>query len=140
MSDDHQTDRPYAPESLKPRVHQFSIDKETRTWLLLVMGVLGIGGAGAVIRGSVDGHDAVEKKQAEVRLETERVKWRECEQKRLEWMKNQDRLYRAALRKLGASIQGASYPEVDFHPAPAPGSPSPPWQVKEALPEPPPCD
>lgn len=141
----HDTHRPDAePSSLppgfkQPVVHQISIDKETRTWILVLLGLLGVGGAGAVIQGKND-VDPIEKKRLEALVDEEKRKRRECEQKRYEWLKKYDRLTRATLRKLGGSIQGPSYPDVEFHPPPGPSSDAPKWQTIETLLEPPTCE
>lgn len=143
MADERPTHRPGDDEDAqaKPGVvtHQFSIDKETRTWILVLLGVLGLGGTGVVMQGKKDS-DPIEKKQLETQIEDERRKRRECELKRYEWLKKYDRLTRATLRKLGGSIQGPSYPDVEFHPPPGPSSDAPKWQTTETLLEPPACE
>jgi uncharacterized protein HemX len=131
-------------KSAHPVVHRFEIEKETRTWILVLVGVLGLGGAGAAgaaIQGSSKNSvDPVEKKQLETLIENNDRKRRECDQKRHEWQKKQDKLFRATIRKLGGGIQGPSYPDVEFHPPPAPGSDAPKWQTTETLLEPPSCE
>jgi hypothetical protein len=141
----HETHRPDAdpsslPPGLKPPVvHQFSIDKETRMWILVVLGVLGAGGAGAAVKGATE-TDAITLKQMQAMIETEKIARRDCEQKRLAWLRNQDRVVRSAMRKLGVGIQGANYEGVDYHPEPGPSSDAPRYQPKQNLPEPPSCE
>jgi hypothetical protein len=122
-----------APQTAWSRIADKAIDK---LGVPLVAAVVAAGGVGAFMS---------RKEPPKVPDRGEEIgKLRDCVQKQGVWIRRSDRMYRAVLGQLGAGVQGAQYPEVEFFPAPLSKTvkpdAAPAVQPVETLPPPPVCE